>query len=55
VAGVKYAPMSTYTVKILYAHTTNTSNPVTVLAKIIPRFPNASFFPSYVTDYTISL
>jgi len=27
------------------AHTTNPSNPVAIVAKIIPRFLNASFFP----------
>jgi hypothetical protein len=27
------------------AHTTNPSNPVAIIAKIIPSFPNVSFFP----------
>ena len=47
VADVKYAFVSTSvpTVSMLRAHTTNSSNPVAIMAKIIPRFPNASFFP----------
>lgn len=47
VADVKYARVSTSipTVNIWCAHTTNPSKPIASIAKIIPRFPNASFFP----------
>ena len=47
VADVKYALVSTSiaTVNMWCAHTTNPNNPVAIMAKIIPRFPNASFFP----------
>ena len=47
VADVKYAPVSTSiaTVNMWCAHTTNPNNPVAIVAKIIPRFPNASLFP----------
>jgi len=47
VADVKYARVSTSipTVNIWCAHTTNPSSPIANIAKIIPRFPNASFFP----------
>jgi hypothetical protein len=47
VADVKYARVSTSipTVNIWWAHTTNPNNPIANIAKIIPRFPNASFFP----------
>jgi hypothetical protein len=46
VADVKYARVSTSisTVNIWCAHTTNPSNPIANIAKIIPKFPNASFF-----------
>ena len=37
--------MSVPSVNMWYAHTTNPSNPVAILAKIIARFTNASFFP----------
>jgi hypothetical protein len=33
------------TVNMWCAHTTNPSNPIAIIAKIIPRFPNAFFFP----------
>jgi hypothetical protein len=47
VADVKYARVSTSTptVNMWCAHTTNPSNSIAIKAKIIPRFPNASFFP----------
>lgn len=47
VADVKYARVSTSipTVNMWCAHTTNPNNPIASMAKIIPRFPNASFFP----------
>jgi len=46
VANVKYARVSTSipTVNMWCAHTTNPNNPVAIMANIIPRFPNASFF-----------
>jgi len=46
VADVKYDRVSTSvpTVNMWYAHTTNPNNPITVIAKIIPKFPNAFFF-----------
>jgi hypothetical protein len=46
VADAKYARVSTSiaTVNMWYAHTTNPSNPTAIIAKNIPRFPNASFF-----------
>jgi hypothetical protein len=51
VADVKYAHVSPSipTVNIWCAHTTNRSNSIAIRAKIIPRFPNASFFPSFMT------
>ena len=47
VADVQYARVSTsiLTVNMWRAHTTNPSNPIAIMAKIIPRFPNASLFP----------
>jgi len=47
VADVKYARVSTSipTVNMWCAHTTNPNNPIAIVAKIIPKFPNASFFP----------
>lgn len=47
VADVKYARVSTSipTVNIWCAHTTNPRSPIANMAKIIPKFPNASFFP----------
>jgi hypothetical protein len=47
VADVKYARVSTSipAVNMWCAHTTNPSNPIAIIAKIIPRFPKASFFP----------
>ena len=47
VADVKQArvPTSVPTVNMCCAHTTNTSNPIANMAKIIPRFPKASFLP----------
>jgi len=47
VADVKYTRVSTSipTVNIWCAHTTNPSNPIAIIAKITPKFPNASFFP----------
>jgi len=47
VADVKYAHVSTSipTVNIWCAHTTNSNNTIAIIAKIIPKFPNASFFP----------
>jgi hypothetical protein len=47
VADVKYARVSTSipTVDMWCAHTTNTNSSIANMAKIIPRFPNASFFP----------
>ena len=47
VADVKYTRVSTSipTVNIWRAHTTNPNNPIAIITKIIPRFPNASFFP----------
>ena len=43
IADAKYARVSTSipTVNMWCAHTTNPSNPVAIMAKIIPRFPNA--------------
>jgi len=32
-------------VSIWCAHATNSSSPIVIMAKIIPRFPNASLFP----------
>jgi len=45
-ADVKYAriSMSIPTVNMWRAHTTNPNNPIAIIAKIIPKFPNASFF-----------
>jgi hypothetical protein len=47
VADVKYARVSTSVsnVNMWCDQTMNTNNPSAVIAKIIPRFPNASFFP----------
>ena len=47
VADVKYAFLSTSipTVNMWCAHTMNPNNPIAIMAKIIPRFPNASVFP----------
>jgi hypothetical protein len=47
VADVKYAHVSTSipTVNIWCAHTTNPRYPIAGIAKIIPRFPKASFLP----------
>ena len=46
VADIKYArvSMSIPTVNMWCAHTTNSSNPIAIIAKIIPKFPNASLF-----------
>ena len=46
IADVKYArvSMSIPTVNMWCAHTTNSSNPIAIIAKIIPKFPNASLF-----------
>ena len=46
VADVKYARVSTSipTVNMWCDHTTNPNSPIAIIAKIIPRFPNASFF-----------
>ena len=60
VVDVKYARVSTSipTVNMWCAHTTNPNNPIVIIAKIIPKFANASFFPSFVAndvrDYTKS-
>jgi len=45
VADVKYARVSTSipTVNMWCAHTTNPSNPIAIMAKIIPRFPSFLF------------
>jgi len=32
------------TVDMWYAHTTKPNNPIAIMAEIIPKFPNASFF-----------
>ena len=47
VADVKYAhvSMSIPTVNMRCAHARNRSNQIAIMAKIIPGFPNASFFP----------
>jgi hypothetical protein len=47
VADMKYARVSTSfpTVNMWCAHTTNPNNPIAFIAKIIPKFPNISFFP----------
>jgi hypothetical protein len=65
VADLKYALVSTSvpTVNVWCAHTTKPSNPFVIIAKIIPRFQNVSFFslswqmmweiiPNYVRGYT---
>jgi hypothetical protein len=46
VADEKYARVSTSipTVNIWCAHTTNPNNPSAIIANIIPKLPNASFF-----------
>ena len=45
-ADVKYARVSTSipTVNMWCVHTTNPNNPIAIMTKIIPKFPNASFF-----------
>ena len=50
---LKYARVSTSipTVNMWCAHTTNPNNEIAIIAKNIPKFPNASFFPSFVTNY----
>jgi len=47
VADVKYVRVLTSipTVNTWCAHTTNPNNPIAIMAKIIPKFPKASFFP----------
>jgi hypothetical protein len=52
VAAVKYARVSTSipTVNTWCAHTTNPSSPIASMAKIIPRFQNASFLPLMTDD-----
>ena len=52
VADVKYALVSTSvpTVYMWCAHTTNPSNPIAIIAKIIPRFRNVSFFLSFMIN-----
>ena len=47
VADVKHARISTSipTVSMWCTHNTNPNNPVAIMAKIIPRFPNDSSFP----------
>ena len=52
VAFVKHARVSTSipTVNMWCARTTYPTNPVAVMAKIIPRFPNASFFSFFVAN-----
>ena len=47
VIDVRYARVSTSvpTVNMWCAHTTNPNNPIAIMAKIIPKFSNASFFP----------
>jgi hypothetical protein len=47
VADVKYAGVSTSvpTVNMRCAHSTNYTYPTAIMVKIIPRFPNSSFFP----------
>ena len=44
---VKYARVSTSipTVNMWCAHSTNPNSPIAIIAKIIPKFQNASFFP----------
>jgi len=37
---------SVLTANMWWAHTTDHNNLIAVMAKIIPKFPNASFFPS---------
>jgi hypothetical protein len=46
VANVKYACVLTsiLTVNMWYGHTTNPSNPIAITQKVIPTFPNSSFF-----------
>ena len=45
-ADVQYPRVSTAipTVNMWCAHTTDPNNPIAIMAKIIPKFPNASFF-----------
>jgi hypothetical protein len=47
VANVKYArvSMSVPTVNVQCAHTIHLRNPIAIMAKIVPRFLNASFLP----------
>jgi hypothetical protein len=49
VADVKYARVSTaiptVNTSIWCAHATKPSSPIASIAKIIPKFPNASFLP----------
>lgn len=47
VADVKYARVSTSipTVNMWCAQTINPSNPIAIIAYVIPSVPNASFFP----------
>jgi len=47
VSYVKYSRVSTSipTVNMWCAQSTNPNNPIAVIVKIIPKFPNASFFP----------
>ena len=46
VVDVKYARVSTSipAVHAWCAHTTNPNSPIAIIAKIIPKFPSASFF-----------
>jgi hypothetical protein len=46
VAGVKYAHVSISipTLNMWCAHSANPNNPIAIVAKIIPIFPNASIF-----------
>lgn len=39
--------MSSPTVNMWWAHTTNPSSPIAMIAYIIPSIPNVSFFPVY--------
>jgi hypothetical protein len=47
VADVKYARVSSSipTMNMWCANTIFPNRPIAIMAKIIPRFPNASFFP----------
>ena len=46
VADVKYVRVSTSipTANMWYVHTTNPNNPIAIIAKIIPKFPNGPSF-----------